>query len=168
MRPAKHLVVSLRFISAAWGHVVAFTMPQVGFILPFFVCSAWSTTVRRNLATYADEMGWPWLPDTVSWMFTIFAVVLIPTMLYINAAGPAAIPTACDELGAALNQVRLDNLTKENSERIALLERALDRENNGSGIGFSVSLPTPASLLSIDRSPIKMVAPNIRWTSAWQ
>ena len=148
VRPAQQLVVSLRLISAAWGHVVAFAMPQVGVILPFFVCNAWSTTVRRNLAAYADEMGWPWLPDTVSWFFTIVAVVLIPTMLYIMASGPAGISTACDELSAALNQARLDNLTKENNERVALLERALDRESNGSGIGFSVNLPTHSCLLS--------------------
>jgi hypothetical protein len=63
---------------------------------------------------------------------------MIPFMLYTLASGPAGISTACDGLKAALNQVRLDDLTKATSERVARLERALDRENNGGGIGFTV------------------------------
>ena len=59
-------------------------------------------------------------------------------MLYTLASGPAGISTACDGLKAALNQVRLDDLTKATSERVARLERALDRENNGGGIGSTV------------------------------
>jgi hypothetical protein len=135
--PVLRLVKSLRLISGAWGHVIAFSMVQLGAILPFVVCNVWSSLVQQHLAAFGAEKGLPWLAPAVSWGFTAMSAML-PFMLYNVVLGPASISTACDELKAALNQARLDGLTAENSARIELLERALDRENNGSGIGFTI------------------------------
>jgi hypothetical protein len=37
-RPARQLFVSLRLISGAFGHVLAFSVPQIGAIYPFVLC----------------------------------------------------------------------------------------------------------------------------------
>ena len=66
--------------------------------------------------------------------------VLIFTLLPVYvASGPAHVSTQCEELKEALNELRITLKDVEADAQICVLERALERLNQGQGLGFLVA-----------------------------
>ena len=66
--------------------------------------------------------------------------VLIFTLLPVYvASGPAHVSTQCEELKEALNELRISLKDVQADAQICVLERALERLNQGQGLGFLVA-----------------------------
>jgi hypothetical protein len=52
-----------------------------------------------------------------------------------------SVTAACDDLKEELNLIRLESLTAEADEKVAILERAMQNVNHGQGIGAPTAAP---------------------------
>jgi hypothetical protein len=110
-------------------------------------------TTDRHVRFDPDKYGWPWLPDTVSWV--------VPTSLAILALNQ--IPCGCGDFGRAAGRVNLG------------LEMLMDRVcpgggwNAGNGVVYGAPLAarlddTAVALLALfDRKTDPVVQSSVQW-----